>query len=426
MNQDLLTTLIQRLDEPSARYGLLDAYYAGTQPLTFLAPDAKKALRDRLSTVSVNIPKVVVDTLVERLRLTGFSDPKVWADWLANDLDQLSAVAHREALILGRAYVMVWADQTGAPRVTVESARQVAVQIDPGTRRIVAGIKKWETTTTTEAVVFEADQITRLSANHLGAVSGFVTVETIANPLGVPPLVCLANSTRLLDDGISEMDTVLSLSDAVVKLTTDMLVASEFGARPRRWGTGIELEEDADGNAVNPFDESDRMMLSEEAVAKFGQLPGSDLAGYQSALNVLMRQISTVTGLPEHMLGIGGDNPTSADSIRASEAALTAKAESRAQIFGRGWEDVARLIRAVRTRQNPNRIDVKVQWADPSTRSVAQEADAVTKLFTVGLLPAAYALKRLGYTDTEITEITTISTTAAARPSVTTGEDTAA
>jgi len=118
-----------------------------------------------------------------------------------------------------------------------------------------------------------------------------------------------------------------------------------------------------------------------------------------------MRSISAVSGLPEHMLGIGGDNPTSADSIRASEAALTARAEQRQAQLGRGWEDVARLMVAVRDGVDPRNVDVAVQWADASTRSVSAEADAVTKLFSAGLLPAEFALRRLGYSDADLAEI---------------------
>src|SRR5258705_1935406 len=39
----------------------------------------------------------------------------------------------------------------GRPKVTVESAKQVAVQTDSGTRQILAAVR-WQTETTTEAV----------------------------------------------------------------------------------------------------------------------------------------------------------------------------------------------------------------------------------------------------------------------------------
>jgi hypothetical protein len=99
------------------------------------------------------------------------------------------------------------------------------------------------------------------------------------------------------------------------------------------------------------------------------------------------------------------DTPASADALRAAEASLTARVEARQQQFGRSWEDVARLMVAVRDDVDPLQVDVRVKWADASTRSIAQEADAVVKLFTAGLLPASYALQRLGYGDDEVAMI---------------------
>lgn len=418
---ETLRELLGKLDEPTARYSTLDRYYAGDGPLTFVAPDARVALANRVNRLSVNIPRVLVDAVAERLRVVGFTgsgqDARLWQDWLYSDMDQMSNVAHREALALGDTFVLVWANRHGDPRVTVESARQVAVDTDPGSRHITRAVKRWEAAGQTHAVLYEADTITRWLSPQLGAATlGFRKVETLPNPLGAVPVVRLRNGGRLLDGGVSEMADVLSLTDAVNKLLLDMMTASEFGARPRRYASGVELAEedvlDADGQptgvtvAVNPYGESDRMMISEAAEARFGQLPGADLAGYENAIGVLMRQVSAVSGLPEHMLGIGGDNPTSADAIRASEAALTARAEARQATFGRAWEDVARLMVAVRTGVDPAAVNLRVQWADPATRSVAQEADAVTKLHAAGLLPAAYALRKLGYSDDEITEIT--------------------
>ncbi|NLA34932.1 MAG: phage portal protein, partial [Actinobacteria bacterium] len=154
---ELLTALLQRLSEPSARYADLDRYYTGTQPLAYLSPEAKTALGNRFGVMASNIPRLAVTALAERLRITGFSgDAALWADWVRNDLDQTSGVAHREALLLGDSFVIVWADPFGRPRVTVESAKQVGVLTDPGSRQIVAALKRWEDTTrkTTEAVLY--------------------------------------------------------------------------------------------------------------------------------------------------------------------------------------------------------------------------------------------------------------------------------
>lgn len=419
---DLLTQLLQKLDEPAAQYARLDAYYAGESPIAYLSPAAAEALDNRLRKVSVNIPRLLVDSVCERLRVIGFTGVDIWNEWQATDLDQTSRICHREVLTLGSAWAIVWAGKFGEPVVTIESARQMAGLIDPGTRRLRYAIKRWEDDRRTYAIVYGPDEIVKYQAEQTGAtVHGFQVVDVIANPLGIPPVVRFANTSRLLDAGCSEMSDVLDLSDAAMKLVTDMLVASEMGARPRRFATGIEVGQtpmlDSDGNpvidsegipvmvGVSPIPEGSRALIAESPDAKFGQLPGADLAGYENAIGVVMRMISAVSGLPEHMLGIGGDNPTSADSIRASEAALTARAEMKQALFGQSWEDVARLMVAVRDGVDPQQVEVQAQWADASTRSVAAEADSVTKLFAAGLLPASYALKRLGYSDADLREI---------------------
>ncbi len=416
MNDDLLTTLLQKIDEPAARYADLDRYYTATQPLAFLSPESRRALGDRFGRLATNLPRLAVTSLAERLRVTGFVGADVWTDWLRNDLDQDSGIAHREALLLGASYIIVWADQFGRPKVTVESAKQVAVLTDPGTRRITAAVKRWETAKTTEATVFLPTEIIRLRAEQTGATTaGFKVVETLPNPLGMVPVVRLKNSDRLLDDGVSEIDDLRPLVDSLNKILVDMMVTSEFVGRPRRFATGIELEEadvlDDDGNptgeteAVNPIPEGDRAMISENDSAKFGQLEAAGLDGYSTAVDVLLGQIMAVSALPAHYVGQLSDTPASADALRAAEASLSTRAEARQASFGRSWEDVARLMVAVRDGVDPQRVDVRVTWADAATRSFAQECDGVVKLYAAGLLPASYALKRLGYSDTEVTEI---------------------
>ncbi|BBX29313.1 phage portal protein [Mycolicibacterium alvei] len=423
----LLGDLLQRLNEPVARYADLDRYYQGKQPLAFLSPEAKVALGNRFGIMSSNIPRLAVTALAERLRITGFSDPSIWPDWIRCNLDQLAGVAHREALLLGDSYVIVWADALGRPQVTVESANQVAVLSDPGSRETYAAIKRWEDTNlkTTEAVMYLRDKIVRLRAEQQGAVAnGFKQIDEFPNPLGVVPVVNLRNTDRIIGDwGGSEIDDLKPLVDALNKSLADMMVTSEYVGRPRRWATGIELTEepvlddngdpvlDDDGQPlmteVNPIPEGHRAMISESDAAKFGQLQSADLGGYEASVRVILGQIMAVSTLPAHYVGVFTDNPASADALRAAEASLTARAEARQATFGRAWEQVARLMIAVRDGSDPNQIDdIRVHWADAATRSVAQEADAVVKLYQAGLLPQSYALGKLGYSDDEIAKIT--------------------
>lgn len=420
---DFLQKLIHKLDEPLARYSLLDTYYTGNQPMAFLSPESKVALGNRFGRMASNIPRLAVTALTERLQITGFSDKALWAEWLRNDMDLFSNVAHREGLLFGDSYVIVWGDALGRPTVTVESAKQVACLFDPGTREITAAVKRWETETTTEAVLYLPDRIIRFSANHRGATLGFEVVQEIPNPLGVVPVVNLRNSDRILDDyGASEIDDLMPLVDGLNKSLVDMMTTSEFVGRPRRWATGIELEEkpvvDADGNpvvdddgnpvvaAVNPIPEGNRAMIAEAPEAKFGQLAAADLSGYEASVRIFLGQIMAVSTLPAHYVGVFTDNPASADAVRASEASLIARAEARQETFGRAWEKVAKLMIAVLDQVPPSVVDnVMVFWSEAGTRSMAQEADAAVKLFEVGLLPRAFTLRKLGYSEDDILEI---------------------
>ena len=440
---DLLGQLLSTLDAKQAQIGIWDRYYAGEQKLAFLSPEAKRALGTRFGRIASNIPRLSVTSLAERLRVNGFTGDgaeAVWAAWLRCDLDQLSAVAHREALALGRSHAMVWADRRGKARVTIESARQVAVQVNPGSRETLAAVKRWETLTPagvpdqTFVVLYEPDRITKYVGKSSSATA-FTVTEVIDNPLGVVPVVSLRNSDRLLDpgltgladgittlaDGVSEMADLAPLVDALNKMLGDLLVGSEYYARPRRWATGLELEErpmvdaagepvvDDDGEpvleTVNPIGDDDRLMVNENTEGKFGSLPAADLGSYEAAVRVLISQIMAVSALPAHYVGVMANQPASADALRASEAALTAKAEAKAAMFGPAWEQVGRLVLAIENLRAPDDYTVRVRWADPATRSVAQEADAAVKLFTAGILDRDEIRARLGVESSSATAV---------------------
>lgn len=406
--RDTLEGLAQDLDAGAAHRSTSEAYLTGMQPLAFLSPDARK--HTRLGRMASNIPAVQVTSIAERLRVTDLSvngrkAPALWADYQRNDLDQTLPLVFREALGLGSGYVLVW-DASGRrkPRATAESAHQCVTLRDAGTRETVAGLKRWTSGGVTHARLMLPDAVIPFTADGENASQGWREGKSIRNPLGVVPLVEFRNSARILGPGVPETKDLEPLVDALNKILADMMVGSEFYARPRRWATGVEMETDEDGNAVNPFPEGDRMMTAEDPETRFGQLPGADLVSYEAAGRVLLSQIMAISALPAHYLGqLSGQTP-GADGLRAAEAALSARAESKQRLYGRPVEAVGALMEAVRTETSPSEHEVRVRWADPATRSVAQEADAVVKMHAANLLSSDYALARLGYDPEQIAE----------------------
>lgn len=425
-----LRHMLTKLEERQNQLTTLDNYYNGNQPLAFLPPDVREALKQRMDRLSVNIPRLVVNSLAERMRIIsiqkgGALDPWIWSVWNQNDMDEQSAAVHREALALGKGFVLVWADDDGNPTLSVESARQMYAIEDPATREIRAAVKRWKRPdierpelSVDVAMLYLPDQIVKFESNPgtPAAAGAWERKDTVENPLGAVPVVQFKNADRLLDeDGVSEMRDVIPATDGLTKILSDMMVSSEYYARPRRWATGVELEDEEDEDTGEPTGESktpfsrdgEDAWTSENDQARFGSFDTSDLGGYETAVRVLLGQVMAVSTLPAHYVGILSNAPVSADSIRASEASLTARAHARMRTFGRSWEQVLRMTYDAAEKALPASEHIGVVWADPATRTIAQEADAASKIAdSLGNVPPPL-LERLGFDPNALRNLTT-------------------
>lgn len=410
-------TLLARLDAAQPVIARRDMYYRGAQPLRYLTD----RVDPKVMAFSSNLARVAVSAVAERIRLEDLSadvdgrDVTDAARDLVRDSDLPMTLQSTlvDMLAVGSAYLLVWADEFGRPVVTGESAEQVAVERDPITRAVTAAVKRWDVTDANGVVVeqhvmkYGPKRVVHLTRDSTRGQWSFAG-ET-PNPLGVVPVVPLVNVERIHDDvGASVVDDLAPLLDALNKLVVDMLTTSEAVARPKRYATGVNLEDEDEGFMVDggftadgapadedvptgdgvkaPFTDADDMWVSEQAEAKFGQLPGADLSGYKTAVDLVMQQIMAVTSLPAHLVGITTSNPATAEALRASEVALASNASSRVRVINRPMEWAVRLLVAVAEGVSPDRVRVRLQWADTTTRSVAQEADAAVKLHAENII----------------------------------------
>lgn len=412
-------------------YASLEAYVRGEQPLRFLHPDVVAQVGDRLTSLSINWPRVVVGASEERLDVEGFrlgadapAEKDLWRIWQANNLDEWSGLGHVGAMNLGRSFGLVWGDEEDptTPIISIESARQMTVQYRPGSRRVEAAAKVYgnpdsDGTLSTSAQIgwlYLPDRAQKFEGG--GAIgSSWKQVDEVANPLGVVSVVPLVNRPRLDDlSGESELSDILPLVDAVNKLATDMMVASEKQAMGDRYATGIEVPREAQANA----------RLREEVKAKwdeatkgktwlagpgvnFGQFPAAQLTNFIAAIEMLERAIAALAGLPPHYVGQVSDNPASADAIRSAEASLIKRVQRKMRGFGGSWEELMRLAMCVRDGIPRAELDRKwdqleTQWRDPATPTVAQKADAAVKLKMADIITVEQAQEDLGYSPQQI------------------------
>lgn len=395
----------------------LQDYYDGAQPLGFLHPELQASMGDRLQSLVINWPRLVVDSIEERLDVEGFrvggaeaADAELWRIWQANDLDEMSQQCHLEALIFGRGFALVWADpdDPDTPRITVESCREMAVEYDPGTRTIVKATKVWSGGGWLYRTTYDRLFIIR-DAKEDGSEDWLMRSDPIPNVLGMVPVVPFLNRPRLLrPQGESEMTDVIPITDAINKLATDMMVAAEFQAMPRRWATGIDLgpdESSADRVRAKIWEqwsnaEMGRVWASDSPNAAFGQFPSASLDNFTNAIDMLTTRVSALSGLPPHYFGQAGENPASADALRASEAPLVKRVERKQRIMGGAWERVMRLALAVRDGAPPAEEyrSMETIWRSAETPTIAQRADAAVKLAVANIITPEQAQEDLGYT----------------------------
>lgn len=424
--------LLARLDRAQPVVRQRDMYLRGAQPLRFT--------KDKLSPVigfRSNLAEVAVTAVAERINLesvtatinfpTGPVDVSDRARALVQDSDfpMLLQSLISDMLAVGSAYIIVWVDGMGRPVVTGESAEQVAVSRDPITGGVTGAVKRWQVLDS--AGVLKEEHVIKYGPNRIvhlkrNDTRGKLTfVSAVDNPLGVVPVVPLVNIKRLNDEtGSSVIDSLAPLLDALNKIIVDMLITSESVARPKRYATGVVLEDDEDGfiadegftadselpagddspGVESPFKDSDDLWISEQAEAKFGQLAGADLGGYKVAVDLIIQQIMAVTSLPGHMVGVTTSNPSTAEALRASEVALSSNADSRVRVINRPVEWAVRLLVALDYGVSPAVVEVKNEWGSTATRSVAQEADAAVKLVSQEVITADEARSNVGIKET--------------------------
>jgi hypothetical protein len=279
----------------------------------------------------------------------------------------------------------------------------VFAERDPRTRRVSAAVKRWQEGEGKEivqrATLYLPDSTESFAAGKDGWVS---TGKADTHELGTVPVVPLVNRPRILrPDGLSEFQDVIPVADAANKMATDMMVSGEYHAMPRRWASALRADDfvDAKGNPISAWSrDAGRLWATESAETKFGQFQESDLAVFHNSIKMLAQLASQMLALPPHYLSFVGDNPASADAIRSSETQLVKRVERKHTYLGGAWEDVQRLVLRVQTgKWDPAALTLETQWRDPSTPTVAQQADAVVKKVQGGIIPIEQAREDLGY-----------------------------
>ena len=129
------------------------------------------------------------------------------------------------------------------------------------------------------------------------------------------------------------------------------------------------------------------------------------MENFERMVELYARLVSGVTGLPPNYFGLAADDAASADAIRSREAKLVKSIERDQRTLGVQAVETMRLVALMEGDDTKaERLnDAEALWHDPGTPTVAQRADAVTKLYATSdpngrpLMPRVMAWEELGW-----------------------------
>jgi hypothetical protein len=421
-----VTAMGEVLDKRIAEHERLDAYVSGDGSIPDLISEARltKLYSYLLPKAEAPWGSLVVDSKQDRLEVAGLRDTDneetaeaVWAEWQANGMDSESKLGHGAALLEGRCYATVWPTEAGGADIALDDATQMVVRFAEGSRRHrVAALRRWKDGDRIMATLYHADYIYKFSAQ--GGRAGTRNLEwqprnvdgedwPLENRLAEVPVVEVAVNRRLKPGaypwargefahctGLIDRINLLTFLGLVVAVWQGFPIRGIIGERIRR-----EILRDDDGNPilgdddkpqtkrVPPFEaKPDSIAQIENPDAKTFEFTGAD----RKNLSVFaeLDHLATITKTPRHYFPLEqGMSNIAADTIRANEGAMHAAVTNHKATIGEGWLDSSRLIaRAIGRELTPY---AAIKWMDHSSRSLAERADAFTKLASSLPWPAA-------------------------------------
>lgn len=430
-----LGKLNDELDRRTPQIKKLDNYHDGDHPVPnhVRTIRAETEYRELLAQAITNWPELIVSSVNQRLAVVGFrfggegerADDDIWEIWQRNALDARSKLVHEAALVNGRSYVIVWTDGKLAKITPEHASTTVVAYANDGITR-TAALRRWQDGSRWYCTLYLPDGLYKFEGpekemavpDKMRWKRREVAGEPwpLRNPLGVVPVIEFAvnRSLRPAQFGTArgEFEQVLPIIDRINTTIFAGLLAQAYASFPVRALIGAEVayerRVDAAGDPVldendeeimdpvSPIDNLavDRLITLEDPDAKLVSLPESNLENYIKAVESHVRHLAAITQTPAHYL-LGQMVNLSADAIRAAEAGLISKIGGHHITLGEPWEEVMRLALRAENPADPRaaQTDGETLWKNAESRSLAEQADAATKL--KDLLPREAMWERL-------------------------------
>lgn len=412
-----LDYILQRRED----YNRAETYYEGTQPEVFLNQRWFKLFRNYRSDFRFNFSKTVVDAVLNRLELDKVETDSAQADEYFAELLESPDIRidmneiHKNTLIYGDAYAIVWPDENGKMAIDYNSPLTTVVIYDQeNPRKKLFAAKMWQYADYNKKYInlnlYFPDRIEKYEGSgeieYMGSptATGFQLVETIVNPWGEIPVFHFRTHKPY---GRPEHADAFGPQDAINKLISTHMMTVDYQGAPQRYalssgGNASEFEDFSEDDTarenLGSLQNGPGQLWYLQGVSSVGQFPAADPATFTNPVNEFVADMAAITSTPIHYFSSTTYLP-SGQALRVAEAPLTKKVENRQMSLESTWRDV--FLYMLRVEGISAKIDI--DWKPIETVDAVDNWDVAVRKKSVGM-PLEQILIELGY-DGEIAKL---------------------
>ncbi len=407
---EAVSAVVDKIDD----YEEALAYYDGEVPETFGSLEIARLLRRTSDVGNLNYARVVVDAVFNRIEIAnvrGSSEvaTRRLADiWENNDLSVEAREIHRNTLVYGDAYAVVWPDENGNIEVVYNSPLVMAMVYEPGTvRRKKYAVKLWKDSEEMYRMqIFTRDSLISYSARTQAVVPGteWEVTDSVPNPWGVIPVFHFRTDGQF---GRPEHKDAYGAQDAIHKHFIRSILIADYQSAPQRWA----LTKNSEGTDTGDWDEDD---TARENIDALSNAPGNvwflrnvDQVGEFKPANPdvfwspIEKSVKAMAGLTQTPMSyFDKTSNQSGEAGRAAEAPLIKKVKDRENSFASTWKELLGFVLKVEGVNSK----VEVRWVNPESLDNLDFWDVLLKKINAGL-SHRQALREAGYEEDEIDRI---------------------
>jgi hypothetical protein len=382
-------------------YEKSEAYYEGVNGEVFANQRWFKLFRYEGSDFRFNFSKTVVDSVLNRLEikqlLTASQEAADYVDrvWEQTDIKLDINEIHRNALVYGDSYAIVWPDENGDMTIDYNSPMTTCVvysQENPRKKEFAA--KMWQVKSDNQKMLYinlyYPDRIEKyMGFGDIDLVTHQMNVtqtEVIPNPWGEIPVFHFRTHKPF---GRPEHADAFGPQDAINKLISTHMLTVDYQGAPQRYA----LSNGGNSNEFSDFSDDDtaRENLAAlqngpgelwylQGVSSVGQFPAADPGTFTNPVIEYVNAMASVTNTPNHYFMRGANLP-SGQALRVAEAPLFKKVLNRQLAFGSTWRDLFKFMFKVEGLP----ADVEIKWENAESVDSLDNWDIAVRKKSVGV-----------------------------------------